>query len=586
MIALGPLIIGAPWGLAALAGIPAVLAIHWFRLRSPPRPVTALFLWPPPAPAAAGGRRRDRLRNLPSLWLELFAVAVLAAWLADLHPAGDDRGRHLVIVLDDRRRLQAHLPGSGTPADRLRDDLRARFAALAGDDRVTVIASGATPRLLAGPAAEVAQARAAVDRWSPAGAWHDLDAALAFAGQLAGPATGGASVLLASDRLPPSDSAPGIAAIARGRALATTGLADVRWVREGAAERLVVGSAGDAPPRPREIRAAGAVIARVSGTPGTHLLPLPRDPPESLGVALVGDDPLPADDQATVRRPARRAVRVAIDLPDPTGAAVRAVVAALPDIEPPGVAPDLLVGTADSAEPGAWVLRIAPGGGDASLGPFLVRRGHPLCRDLDGSGLLWVGGLPLTDLAPGSVPLMSAGDTVLLAETRRGRDRRIDAWVDPARGTLLHHPLWPALLANVIEARRAALPGVTAPTVAVGQPVPVVLPVGTASVVLRGPDGAEAPVVADADGRALLPALDRAGTWTLLTAGGPWLTLEAVDLDQRLADLAAAADGERAAPPTEAVAVARRRSPAALLLPLVLAALAAFGAWWFGGRGR
>ena len=63
----GPLVIAAPWGLLALLTLPAILAIHWFRRRSPPRSVTGLFLYPPPVPSAASGRRRERMLSSGSL---------------------------------------------------------------------------------------------------------------------------------------------------------------------------------------------------------------------------------------------------------------------------------------------------------------------------------------------------------------------------------------------------------------------------------------------------------------------------------------------------------------------------------------
>ena len=204
-----PLSIGVPWGLLALAALPAILAIHLFRQRSPPRPVTGLFLWPLPSTTPASGRRRERVVNLPSLWLELLAALALAWWLADVHPAGDDHGRHLVLVLDDRQRLQAQLSTVGstsdTPAERIRVALHARLAALRANDRVTVIASGLTPRLLCGPAAEPQQALTALAAWQPQAAWHELEPALTLATHLAARsgAASGAELLLASDRLPP-----------------------------------------------------------------------------------------------------------------------------------------------------------------------------------------------------------------------------------------------------------------------------------------------------------------------------------------------------------------------------------------------
>ncbi|MFP5405628.1 MAG: hypothetical protein ACLGHY_04590, partial [Gammaproteobacteria bacterium] len=53
--------LGSAWGLVALAGIPAIVAIHLFRRRFRPRPATALFLWAAPERVPSAGRRRHRL---------------------------------------------------------------------------------------------------------------------------------------------------------------------------------------------------------------------------------------------------------------------------------------------------------------------------------------------------------------------------------------------------------------------------------------------------------------------------------------------------------------------------------------------
>ena len=575
---------GALWGLAALAALPAIFAIHWFRRRAPPRRVSGLFLWPQPAPSAASGRRRERIVNLPSLWLELLAALALAWWLADAHLRADDHGRHLVVVLDDRVRLQALAPSGDTAADRLRTALGGRIAGLGNADRVTLVASGAVPRLLAGPAADVESARRALAAWRPESAWHDLEPALALAAQLAG-AGGGGELLLASDRVP-ERLAEEIGCLARGVAVPGTGLADARWLRDARGERLVLRIVGDGAPRPLEVRAGDVLLARASAAAGTLVVPLPTAP-EELTVALIGEDPLPADDRAILRRPPSREVRVSVDLPAARRPLVDKVLAVVPGVVSGGAAPDLVISAADGSLPGAWSLAIAPAtGAEAALGPFLTRSGHPLCLDLDGTGLLWVGGLPRAQLAADASPLVSAGEQVLLAEHRRGRDRGFALHADLAAGTLAQHPFWPALLANLVEARRAALPGCATPTVAVGRPVPVVLPAGHGTAELTAPDGAVTNLVADGEGVVLVPALDRAGAWRISLDGSPWLVLQALALDARMADLAGAATADRAGALVGPVAVERRRSPAERVLPLLIAAGAAIGAWLLSRRGR
>ena len=128
------------------------------------------------------------------------------------------------------------------------------------------------------------------------------------------------------------------------------------------------------------------------------------------------------------------------------------------------------------------------------------------------------------------------------------------------------------------------------PDVPLGQPLPVVLPAAVDGAELAGPDGSLTALAADAEGVVLVPALPQAGDWTLRATGananGWTLRLRAIALDPRLGDLAEAATAGRSPAAAQAVAVERRRSPAELLIPLVLAAGAAIGGWLCFGRGR
>ncbi len=598
-LSLGPLVIAAPWGLLGLLMVPAILAIHWFRRRSPPRSVTGLFLYPPPVPSAASGRRRERIVASTSLWLELLAALALTWWLADVHPAADQRGRHVGIVLDDRLRLTARLPAGDSAAARLRVRLGEMLAGLRPADRVTLIASGAVPRVLAGPAATPDQARTALARWVPQAPWHELDAGLALALQITAQSGATATdVLLASDRVAP-DLPAGVACVAAGEPVAASGFADARWLRDEAGDRLVVRVVASGAPAPRriEIRRRGHVVQTSAPTVGgTSIIELASGvgDTDEITATLVGEDPLPADDQVILRRPERRIVRIALALPPAIQPVVERALRGLPGLTLNGVSNDLLITGDEVTTPGTWLLRIAPAAGsDAVLGPFLIRRGHPLASDLDGTGLLWLGGLPQDRLPVDAEPLISAGTQVLLAERRRGRDRLVTLYADPMTGTLAQHPLWPALIANVVAARRAALPGLSEPNRSANQTTYLVLPPTATAVEVCPPDaGSEGSAStttvfsADADGGVLLPPLGQAGAWQVKLAGAPWQTLQVNALDERLGDVAGAETREITVDTPAEVAVERRRSPAERLIPLVLAALAAALACWFWARGR
>lgn len=557
------LTIGAPLGLLGLLAVPAILGIHLLRRRFPSRPVTALFLYGPPELALATGRKPEPLRWRASLWCEL-AAALVATWLlADVHWAGTTSARHLIVVLDDRLRIAARLSpeenGTDSPAERLRQDLRRRMSALGPGDRVSLIASGEPPRLLAGPAAEPARALLALAAWRPAAPWHEPGEALALGADLA--AKGG-EIWFASDRVP--DDVPAtVGLIARGEARPTRVLAEVDWRRDGDGDRLVIRQVGTAPRR-------GILIAdhlRVL-PPGEDLALIPL-PPElaKLGVvtvALTGPDPLPA--QATVLRPDARPVRVAAAMPAKAG--IERILAALPQVLTGGAAPHLVLG--GPSAPGAWSLQVEPGPAPAVLGPFLTRRGHPIVADLDATGCLWSGGAPLTSLPATATVLLAGGDTVLLSEARRGPDHLLTIHADLAKGSLASHPFWPTLIAATVEARRAALPGIARPNRRLGESFAAIMPPGT--VELIAPDGAQVALPTDADGAVVIPGAALAGEHLLRVDGKPVAKFQAEALDPRMGDLAAATSADRPAADRQAM-VQRRRHPGETLGPLVLIAL-------------
>lgn len=560
------MILGEPWGLLALAGLPAIVALHLWRARHAPLPVSGLFLWPAERRVLASGRTRAPLVLRPSFWLEVLAVLAATWWLADLHLTPRTAARHLVIVLDDRWRLQA-VVGDGSAAERLRTALDQRLAALTAGDRATLIATGAPPRLLAGPAAEPTAARAALATWQPQASWHDADAALTLAAGLGG---AGAEVVLASDRVPlllPD----GVGVIATGRSAPTSGLAEARWWREGG-ERIVAVVHGDSARIPL-LSLGGIAVAGSSPQPGLHVFE--RLPPMAEGanaeLRLPGEDPLPLDDRIELVRPPPRTVRLRNALDGALGASVRAAALAAGAVPASGEA-DLVIG-ADGA-PGCWSLRIMASDGEPTLGPFTARRDHPLMADLDFHGVLWSGGAAEVT---GS-PLLLAGGRLLLADSARGADHDLVLHLDAAKSNLVRHTAWPALFANLVAWRAAQLTGVADPNPRAGAPLTARIPPRASVVELVDPAGQARALRPAADGALSVPGLARPGRWRLRWDGTDTV-VNVLPLDPRQGDLAAAATGERAAVVAGQAVVERLRSPLASLLPLLVTALAALGAW-------
>ena len=197
------------------------------------------------------------------------------------------------------------------------------------------------------------------------------------------------------------------------------------------------------------------------------------------------DDALAADSAADLLPPPDRPVRVANALPP--GAAREAVgraLAAVPGVEPADPdAADLLFATEFAGSAG-WEVRVGPlpGDGRDAAGPFLLDRADPLTAGVSLAGTIWGGAGAATTAAlpgePGPIPLspvIAAGDRVLLGRVA-GRAGRFALNVDPARGTLARTPDWPILISNLVEARRAALPGLDRANLRVGEPATLVLP--------------------------------------------------------------------------------------------------------------
>lgn len=590
------MILGAPWGLLALLAVPAIIAIHCFRRRHRPVRVSAPWLYDDTRQPPGAGRRRDVPLNRPSLWCEILAALAVAWYLCDIHPAGPQQARHLLLVLDDCWRLQAVDAHGRSCADRLREELAALLRGQDGDDRVTLIVSGTPPAILAGPAVRSAVALAALPRWQPGRPSHPLTAALELALELGRGEAGaaGGSILVASDARP-EPLPDGVGLLALGAPRASVGLADARWLLDGE-ERIALRIANGGPePALRTVLLrddAGQELHRQPLTLASgeqRLLIVPVAVPlsvTSMSVTLDGPDALAIDDRAELLRPDPRATTVHITWPEPAAAALRRALAAAGCGEVGADAsPSLLADTGPvETATGAWTLALLPGDGAPVLGPFLSRRGDALLRDVDLTGCVWSGGAVLKD-QPAEAVLLAAGEQVLLSvqETLSGaRHLRLHAALE--RSTLTRHPAWPALIANLVAARRAALPGPEHINIPVGQAQRIVLPAEASGLAITAPDGGVARIFADAEGGVLVPGYQHPGRHRLALLQGDqetsWLEQSVLPADARAGDTRACRSERRAPPDPHASSVARQRGPLEHFLPLLLAVAAALAAWW------
>ncbi len=151
-----------PYGLLALLGIPAVLAIHFLQRKAIEVPVPALFLLERTQRDAAIGRRLERLIPSIPLWMQLLAVLLLTWFLAEPRFPKSGSVQRIAVVVDSSAsmgvfkkemlvRLAAELPSFQGPATTM---------------QLTVLESAPNrPRLYAGDS--VKDLQAALEKWQP-----------------------------------------------------------------------------------------------------------------------------------------------------------------------------------------------------------------------------------------------------------------------------------------------------------------------------------------------------------------------------------------------------------------------------------
>ena len=473
------MIFAAPLGLLALLAIPAIVAIHLFRRRFPERRIAGLFLWQPVPQTPEGGGRISTLPITASLLLECLAALALALILSGARLSSAAASTHLVVLLDDSASMGAADARGESARDRAVRRVLREIEALGRGARVSLIASGDRPAVIAGPAAYAVEAQPALDRWKPAAPNHPLAIGIRLARELAGSA---GRLMIVSD-LPPA---------ARGEADVEGAL----WVSVGVpltnvgivgAERSVSPSDGRAAialtlvnhsdsPTARQLTVLTgntSILARdVAVPPGISSLTLPI--PSGLPAVRVtlSADALARDNEVTLVEPRPRIVGVANQLPEGRGrqalAKALGALAAVTQADPGHL---LFVDAASldtPAIPGVWRVGIGrpPSGWSGPqeskdfIGPFVLEKRHPLLLGVTLGGVVWTGAAPI---APGIVqPVASAGGTILIG-TRAANAGSIASEVlvnlDLSRTNLIRSPDWPILISNLIEVRRQNLPG-------------------------------------------------------------------------------------------------------------------------------
>ena len=481
-----------PLGLLALVAVPAIIALHLFRRRHQPRPVSALFLWQVAQSDPSAGRTRERLERTLSLILECAAAALLALALAG--PRGCEQGgAHLVIVLDSTVSMAARTDGESA-AEQAIAQIEARLDDLRGRDRVTILRQDGS--VLVGPQALAGEASAALRGWTPDGAGGDVGDALNLAMALAG----GGAVWAITDAPQPEDRAwpSAVRRTALGAAADNLGFIDAARSADPPGLIATVASFSSAP-------WSGGVALR-QGEQALESTPITLDPGGSASVRLSlpadaglvelrltgadgspWSDALEADNAALLAPPPARLLKLGSALPaamnralglsagrgDLSGVARWAAAVPQSQAVAPGEA-NLILCLDPMEAPGAWTVQLTaapePGSsGERALAGPLLRTQHPLLAGVSGAGLLWT---PARRLALSELdsPVLAAGDRALIVQ-HSGDHPRFTLDLDPWRSTVARSPDWPVLLLNLAELRRAALPGLERANLRAGEPM-------------------------------------------------------------------------------------------------------------------
>lgn len=450
-----------------MAGLPVILLIHFLQRRSRRVWITTGFLLATEKDQAMAGKRFERLTSTPPLWMQLAAVLLLAALLAQPRLVGEQPLQRVVMVLDGSASMQAFR--SETLA--ALEETSAELETLATRTEWVLLDTrpGVPPLYSGGRRSEMLEA--ARREWDPLGGEADFHRLLR-----SWPASEGPVVVL-SDR---EQNVPdGVRVRGVGHPVTNVGFTAGNVDPETGRWQALVRNAGpDSAVRQwwlevDEERRGGESFELAPGATITLEGTLTGD---RLEVVLEPDD-FSLDDRLPLVRPREPDLRVA------QGSATRLAARlwqAMPGLVPvpPGQEADLRWVDYDPLRPGlpegpalvfggGPVHDTLPDSGTAAL--------HPLVENLDFSGLRTAGSL--------QVPALEADETVVWIGSRRGVILRPSERGDmlifnfpPDASTAERLPATAILVHRYLEGVRQSLPGERRRNLLTGQSILVPLP--------------------------------------------------------------------------------------------------------------
>lgn len=170
------------WGLWALLGLPAVIAIHFLQRRNRRVPATTLFLLEQMRRESRTGNRFERLRTSIPFWLQLLMVLLLTWLLVQPRWLKNDAVQRIAIVMDASASMQAFRE----PAVKATDDVLGLLGGPLARAELTLLSSDSeTPSLYHGT--DAVELRQSLTQWEPLLGVHDFTPALRVARGLVGP---------------------------------------------------------------------------------------------------------------------------------------------------------------------------------------------------------------------------------------------------------------------------------------------------------------------------------------------------------------------------------------------------------------
>ena len=527
-----------PLAFAALAAVPALVAIYWLRNRFRPHAVSSLMLWVDQRQPREGGSRIQRLQIPLLLLLELLVLVLLIIAASDPRLLVGRSSRPLMVVLDDSYSMLAGEPDSARW--RGLDAVRATLNRHAGYTTHLILA-GPTPQTIGEPSQSVRRTVGLLKQWQCRAAYADLPKAIAFAGELGGP---DAHILVITDHAPPTELQTGRTqwqAVGRPR----NNLAITNAVRSAGdvGERCLIEIANLSP---------SPAIARLEITTGTDAAQrsaIQLGPNESQRITLdlppgaealhatLGDDDLAIDNRVVLLPEPRRPIGVMVRIGDAKlDEVVRSGLASTGRARLDGVRADLLItDNRQAAAPGdAWSLVLVRDAEASSfVGPFVIDRAHPLMAGLSLAGVVWGAGDAgdRSDQLPG-VPVVTVGNTSLVTDYQRiGGGHELFVRLTPDLSTIQQSANWPILLWNLLDWRSEHLPGIRQPNVRLGAEASLTLAANAEQVQIIEPDGRSYPLPAHDRRVSLVP--QAAGIHQIIAGGMTYrLAVNALSADE------------------------------------------------------